>query len=302
MARDFGVVAEDTTLYVFFTTQITTGARTDFANVLEDADIVLVKDGTVATITATLTHTLTFNSDAGIYKLAIDLSGDADFTKGSDWTVYGHPDTEQLGSVDLAFIICTFTIETLAQQSERVYSEKMYGAGYILGASASHSATVIDMTGVIDADTPASAVIGEVLDFWDASTGVVYKVRCTAFAVTTLLATVQALNTGVTLPVPVSGDMVWRNGQFTANVVQLVGNSGDATNLGSAANNYSATRGLAGTALPAVAAEAAGGLFTRGTGAGQINQEANGLVDVNVVEMNETPVIGVGIAGNKWRA
>jgi hypothetical protein len=45
---------------------------------------------------------------------------------------------------------------------------------------------------------------------------------------------------------------------------------------------YSTTRGLAGTALPNAAAEAAGGLYTRGTGAGQINQETNGRVDVNV--------------------
>jgi hypothetical protein len=36
------------------------------------------------------------------------------------------------------------------------------------------------------------------------------------------------------------------------------------------------------TALPAAAAAAAGGLFTRGSGAGQINQDANGRIDVNV--------------------
>lgn len=36
------------------------------------------------------------------------------------------------------------------------------------------------------------------------------------------------------------------------------------------------------TALPNAAAEAAGGLFTRGTGAGQINQEANGYISVNL--------------------
>jgi hypothetical protein len=35
------------------------------------------------------------------------------------------------------------------------------------------------------------------------------------------------------------------------------------------------------TALPAVAAEGSGGLYTRGTGAGQINQDANGRIDVN---------------------
>jgi hypothetical protein len=42
------------------------------------------------------------------------------------------------------------------------------------------------------------------------------------------------------------------------------------------------------TALPNAAAEAAGGLFTRGTGAGQINQAANGNVDVNAVKQSGT--------------
>jgi hypothetical protein len=42
------------------------------------------------------------------------------------------------------------------------------------------------------------------------------------------------------------------------------------------------------TALPDAAAEAAGGLFTRGTGAGQINQPANGLIDANVTRFGGT--------------
>ena len=37
------------------------------------------------------------------------------------------------------------------------------------------------------------------------------------------------------------------------------------------------------TALPNAAAEAAGGLYTRGAGAGQINQPANGAIDANAV-------------------
>lgn len=39
------------------------------------------------------------------------------------------------------------------------------------------------------------------------------------------------------------------------------------------------------TALPNAAAEAAGGLYTRGTGAGQINQPANGMIDTNPVRL-----------------
>lgn len=42
------------------------------------------------------------------------------------------------------------------------------------------------------------------------------------------------------------------------------------------------------TALPNAAAEAAGGLFTRGTGAGQINQDANGRIDANVTAFGGT--------------
>jgi hypothetical protein len=44
------------------------------------------------------------------------------------------------------------------------------------------------------------------------------------------------------------------------------------------------------TALPNAAAEAAGGLYTRGTGAGQINQPANGMVDANVVRNAGTAI------------
>jgi hypothetical protein len=40
------------------------------------------------------------------------------------------------------------------------------------------------------------------------------------------------------------------------------------------------------TSLPNAAAEAAGGLFTRGSGAGQINQAANGMIDTNPVRLN----------------
>jgi hypothetical protein len=52
------------------------------------------------------------------------------------------------------------------------------------------------------------------------------------------------------------------------------------------------------TALPNAAAEAAGGLYTRGTGAGQINQPQNGRVDVNVVGMTTDVITAAVIADN----
>lgn len=50
------------------------------------------------------------------------------------------------------------------------------------------------------------------------------------------------------------------------------------------------------TALPNAAAEAAGGLFTRGAGAGQINQNANGQVDTRTVAMAADVVTAAAIA------
>ena len=57
-----------------------------------------------------------------------------------------------------------------------------------------------------------------------------------------------------------------------------------------------ANRGIL-LALPAAAAEAAGGLFTRGTGAGQINQAANGMIDGNVVRWLGTAAAAPAVAG-----
>lgn len=51
------------------------------------------------------------------------------------------------------------------------------------------------------------------------------------------------------------------------------------------------------TALPNAAAEASGGLYTRGSGAGQINQPANGMVDVNAVRHLGTAYATPSVAG-----
>lgn len=50
------------------------------------------------------------------------------------------------------------------------------------------------------------------------------------------------------------------------------------------------------TALPNAAAEAAGGIYTRGTGAGQIKQDANGRVDGNVAAINANANAAIRLA------
>lgn len=60
-------------------------------------------------------------------------------------------------------------------------------------------------------------------------------------------------------------------------------------------NLYDPVRGGL-TALPAANAEAAGGLFTRGTGPGQINQDTNGRLDTRTVSMVASTVTAAAIA------
>lgn len=63
-----------------------------------------------------------------------------------------------------------------------------------------------------------------------------------------------------------------------------------------ATNNQDAVRGGM-TALPNAAAEASGGLYTRGTGAGQINQDANGRIDANVKTWIGGTIPAVNVTG-----
>ena len=60
-------------------------------------------------------------------------------------------------------------------------------------------------------------------------------------------------------------------------------------------NPYDSVR-LGLTSLPNAAAQAAGGLYTRGTGAGQINQQANGQIDANI-ERVRNGVLNVLVSG-----
>lgn len=61
-------------------------------------------------------------------------------------------------------------------------------------------------------------------------------------------------------------------------------------------NNQDAVRGGL-TALPNAAAEAAGGLYTRGTGAGQIRQDSNGRIDANTKAWIDGTIPAVNVTG-----
>jgi hypothetical protein len=80
-----------------------------------------------------------------------------------------------------------------------------------------------------------------------------------------------------------NGPLAWRGAEGT------IDDAGDVFEVVNATNG-----GF--SALPNAAAEAAGGLYTRGTGAGQINQAANGQIDSNTAAMAAGVVTAAAIA------
>lgn len=96
---------------ILFSTSAADGGRENFSATLEEADIIVVKDGAVMTLDAsTITITDPFNSDAGIQKISIDLSNDADFAYGSKYWVYIHPD-ETIDTQSVAGVLGFFSID-----------------------------------------------------------------------------------------------------------------------------------------------------------------------------------------------
>ena len=96
-------------------------------------------------------------------------------------------------------------------------------------------------------------------------------------------------------------DAVFASGAWQAVVyVMITSSAAAATPKAFRLVAYNALDGvrLGLTALPNAAAEAAGGLYTRGSGAGQINQANNGQIDVNAARLGGTTQTGRDIGAS----
>lgn len=148
---------------------------------------------------------------------------------------------------------------------------------------------------------------GEVWFWYDVDQADWLIIRCNDYVASGQVATVSLLN-GSDLPLaPATNDYCFRGGVFYADARAVMGTA--ATNLASAMAAYSATRGLAGTALPAAAADAAGGLPISDAGGLDLDAKIGALtftvanvLNVNTLRINGVVVAGAGTSGNKWRA
>lgn len=209
---NLGTVQEDQTVRFMISTAAADGGREDFSASLEEADVVVVKDGSAMTLDAsTITITMPFNSDTGIHEIAIDLSNDADFTTGSWYWVYVHPD-ETIDSQSVGGVVGCFRIESADEKAVRLLRQYIYPTDSTVSTTTNNSVTSINLTEIVDAQT--SDLSGEVLAVHDATNDQVWLVRVTAFSYPQ--ATVEALDGGDMPAAVAAGDHVWRVGQFTA--------------------------------------------------------------------------------------
>ena len=281
-------VALGTTFYSYFNTRrFSTGAPFTLAGT---PSMGLRRFNNATQITAGLTLTVDYDSITGYNEVAI-VASTAGLVAGETYQLYIAAGTVDSVSA-VGVVVDEFQVETATELAVRQLQEAFFPTA-TLGASASHSPTVIDMTGILPASTKADAIKGEILAIsFTGETKAPELVRCTAQTATTLLATVEAIDDGgVMSSTPAALDLVWRVSQYTADIAKVSGT--DVT--------WSATRGLAGTALPNAAADAAGGLPVSDAGGLDLDAKIGALtftnageVNANTKSINDAEVVGDG--------
>lgn len=214
-------VYEDETFEIPLPTRNADGTPLQPDTAWADADFKFYKDGstTAATIAAgATTPSGEVETQDGREWLSVDISADSDFSLGSRWMVWAyHSDIDGAGT-EVNECICVFRVETAPEKAARLLRAVMLPDPTI-ATTTGNTASAINLSDILSSNAEAGDVAGELLvvEYVGGSyDGLAIQVRCTGYAVTNQLATVQQLN-GDTLPEAVAaGDRVWRVGQHTA--------------------------------------------------------------------------------------
>ena len=133
-----GTVQENKTdVTFFFSTAAADGGEESFSATLEEADIIIYKDGTALTLAAnTINGGSAISAIAtGLYKIPIDLSNDADFTTGSDYWVTLDASDETIDSQAVSAVLGHFRIESDDEQAVRLFRQYLYPTGATISAT-----------------------------------------------------------------------------------------------------------------------------------------------------------------------
>lgn len=204
MATNIGTISQGGTARFYFSTAAADGGEENFSATLEEADILVHKDGSVMTLDAS-TITIT-NVATGLYKVEIDTSNDSDFAAGSEYWVLCDPNDETIDSQAVSGVIGVFWIATDIETSLGLMSG--IHASYTVGTTGNDT-THVHLNG-ITATMGDDEVIGEILLLYDVSTSEYHYAVITDFANSGDLATVENLQGGALPFTPASGDYYWR--------------------------------------------------------------------------------------------
>ena len=278
---DFGTVRPGTTLYIPFATYDSNDPSASVTLTgLAATDIEIYKDGSVTQRASDNGYTLLdtdgidFDAVTGIHGFSVNLADNSTagfYSSGSQYWVVVASVTVDAATIN--FIAATFsigypdaivntTIATLASQTSFT----------LTAGSAEDDAYNGCPVFVHDVASAVQVCAGYVSDYTGSTKTVTLAADPGIF---TMAATD---NIAIFMPV---------------NVRAVAGLVTNGTNLGSACANYSATRGLTGTALPAAAADAAGGLII--SDAGALDADTQLVTKINSI-LDDTGTAGVVVA------
>lgn len=273
MIRDFGIIAPGTTLYIpFHTFDSNDPSASVTLTGLATTDIEIYSNGSTTQRASDSGYALLdtdgidFDGITGIHGLSINLADNTTagfYAAGNQYWVVVSSVTVDGATIN--FVLGTFRI------------------GYPAAVLNTTIATLASQTSFTLAAGPAED---------DALNGWIALIHDVASAVQMGVGVV-ADYTGSTRTVTLLSGVT-----FTAATTDNISFFPPVNANYAGAVAYSTTRGLAGTALPNAAAEAAGGLYTRGTGAGQINQTNNGQIDANAARTGGTTNTGRDIGAS----
>lgn len=202
------VALEATEYFKFSTRRFSTGASYTLAGT---PSIHVYEANNDTQITAATTLTADYDSITGLNDVAVACTAANGFEAGKTYYL-----TIGAGTIDsvsvVGQVVGEFRIETVAERAQRLIMAALYPAGVeITATTTSNSTTAINLTDVVDAQTPDSALIGLVLVVVDATDGQIAIVETTACS--SKVATVQEISDGTAMAFTVAvGDTVIING------------------------------------------------------------------------------------------
>ena len=166
---------------------------------------VLYEDGGTTEITGAVTITADLDTKTGLNLFSVDTST-AGIEPGKQYSVVMSAGTVGGTSV-VGQVVYEFTMESDAERAQRLYRTYLYPESTISTVTG-NTTTQINFTDIIDAQTPADAIVGRIYSVRDATDGGIEDVVATAFTYPN--ATVERLsNAGAMSFTVAAGDDVW---------------------------------------------------------------------------------------------